>query len=238
MPSIPPVEDPKRPYEPTVPKRNTPPGEDKTWCELGIGLLCSEKSVLIPGTLFGGEELEKGTLHGGEELSPGTLHGGEELEKGTLHGGEELEKGTLHGGEELSPGTLHQQENGGDSPLLPFSFRATYSPASYRTKDGKGVFKFQYMDRGSYFDIDIIEEPAQSRNKPDHICHRLPARTAGRKKICFDVGKSPTTISQAKGYSTQWAELIQTYITTGKTPDKQLDEKSGGQKKGFWSWFD
>lgn len=226
MPSIPPVEDPKRPYEPTIPKRNTLPGEDKTWCELGLGLLCSEKSVLIPGTLFGGEELEKGTLHGGEEL-----------EKGTLHGGEELEKGTLHGGEELSPGTLHQKENGGDSPLLPFTLRATYSPATYKTKDGKGVFMFQYQDRGGYFDIDILVEPEQSRNKSDLICHRLPARTSGRKKICFDVGKSPTTITQARGYSTQWAELIQTYVTSGKTPDQQLESK-GKKSKGFWSWFD
>jgi len=211
--SIPPMEDPKRPEELAFPERLNYFNDKKNRTVVVDGTLCSDNFELLDGI-----------LHGGEELDPGTLHGGEELDKGTLHGGEELDKGTLH-----------QSEKEGGCPLLPFTLQATYSPASYRTKDGKGTFKFQYVDRGGYFDIDILEEPIQSKTKSDLVCHRLPSRTVGRKKICFSSGKSPKTISAARNFSMQWAELIQKYLTTGKKPDDQLSEK-GNSSKGFWNW--
>ena len=181
-----------------------------------------------PGTLHGGEEIKPGTLHGGEEIKPGTLHGGEEIKPGTLHGGEEIKPGTLHGGEEIKPGTLH----GGNDYLKAGTLCASFSPATYRTKDGSAVYKFRYVDIGGKFEIDILEQPSyRFRGNEAHITHRLPSSRSGQK-ICITSGHEPTTLDGAKNISTQWAELTHEYIKTGTTIDKQVSQNASGNRNG------
>ena len=187
-----------------------------------------------PGTLHGGEEIKPGTLHGGEEIKPGTLHGGEEIQPGTLHGGEEIKPGTLHGGEEIQPGTLHYNVE----KLITGTLCASYSPATYRTKDGTAVYKFRYIDIGGKFEIDILEQPSYSyRDTSAHKTHRLPSARNGQK-ICISAGCEPTTLEGAKNISTQWAELTNTYIKTGRSIDDQVSQNSSGKKSGgFLDWL-
>lgn len=155
--------------------------------------------------------LRPGTLCGGEEIKPGTLHGGEEIRPGTLHGGEEIRPGTLHGGEEIKPGTLHS---------------SGYAPATYRTKDGSGIYKFRFVNIGGKFEIDILSQPSYAGRSDGTITsHRLPSARGG-KKICLTTGKEPKDITAAKNICMEWAELTQTYIKTGNSIDKQVLAKS------------
>jgi hypothetical protein len=185
------------------------------------GTLCGGEHV-CNGTLCGGEEIRPGTLHGGEEIKPGTLHGGEEIKPGTLHGGEEIRPGTLHGGEEIKPGTLHRGEE-----IKPGTLHSSsYAPASYRTKDASGVYKFRFIRIGSKFEIDIDSQPSYAgRDERSTIAHRLPS-TRGGKKICLSYGKEPKDLESAKKICMEWAELTQTYIKTGASIDKQVMAKS------------
>ena len=188
-----------------------------------------------PGTLHGGEEIKPGTLHGGEEIKPGTLHGGEEIKPGTLHGGEEIKPGTLHGGEEIKPGTLH----GKDEYLKAGTLCASYSPATYKTKDGNALYKFNYVDIGGKFEIDILDQPSYgSRDTSAHKTHRLPSSRNGQK-ICISAGSEPTTLDGAKNISMQWAELTHTYIKTGKGIDEQVSQSANGTKSsgGILDWL-
>jgi len=156
-------------------------------------------------------QLTIGTLHGGEEIKEGTLHGGEEIKPGTLHGGEEIKPGTLHGGEEIKPGTLHS---------------SSFSPATYRTKDGSAQYKFRYVDIGGKYEIDIIfQPPYESRDASSAVSHRLSSSRGGNK-ICLSAGKEPTNLETAKKICMEWAELTHTYIKTGKSIDVQLKDKS------------
>lgn len=181
-----------------------------------------------PGTLHGGEEIKPGTLHGGEEIKPGTLHAGEEMKPGTLHGGEEIKPGTLHGGEEIMPGTLH----GKDEYIKAGTLCASFSPATYRTKDGSAFYKFRYVDLGGKFEIDILEQPSYSgRADSAHVTHKLPSDRGG-EKICIASGSEPTGIEGAQNISMQWAELTHNYIKTGKTIDSQVSENARGTKSG------
>lgn len=168
------------------------------------------------------EGIMSGTLHGGEEIKPGTLHGGEEILPGTLHGGEEIKPGTLHGGEEIKPGTLH----------------TNFTPATYRTKDGNAFYKFNYVDIGGKFEIDILEQPSyESRESSANKTHRLPSGRNGQK-ICISAGSEPTTLDAAKNISMQWAELTHNYIKTGKNIDDQVSENSNGNKKSnLFDWL-
>ena len=151
------------------------------------------------------------TLNQNQFLLPGTLHGGEEIKPGTLHGGEEIRPGTLHGGEEIKPGTLHS---------------SSYAPATYRTKDGSGVYKFRFVKVGSKFEIDIASQPSYAgRNDGANVAHRLPSSRGG-KKICVSVGREPKDLESAKKICMEWAELTQTYIKTGNSIDKQVMAKS------------
>ena len=211
-----------------------------------------------PGTLHGGEEIQPGTLHGGEEIQPGTLHGGEEIQPGTLHGGEEIQPGTLHGGEEIQPSTLHGGEEikpgtlcGSNESLIVGTLCANYSPATYRTRDGNALYKFQYVDIGGKFEIDITSQPLYgSRDSSLHATHRLSSSRGGYK-ICISAGHEPRTLEMARKISMEWAELTHTYINTGRTIDTQVaanassnssrntqtspnSGSSSTQRKGFW----
>jgi hypothetical protein len=195
-----------------------------------VQLMTSKPSTLL-NHLTGGEEILPGTLHGGEEIKPGTLHGGEEILPGTLHGGEEIKPGTLHGGEEILPGTLHRGED--IKPVTQHSYNeylkagtlcAGFSPATYRTKDGRALYKFNYVDIGGKSEIDILDQPSYGRRDTSaHLIHRLPSARGGQK-ICISSGHEPKTLDGAKTISMQWAELTHTYILTGRNIDNQVSQ--------------
>lgn len=154
-----------------------------------------------------------------QPLKEGTLFGGEEIKPGTLHGGEEIKPGTLHGGEEIKPGTLHFSD---------------YAPATYRTKDGLGIYKFRFVNIGGKIVIDILSQPSYAgRGESSSVTHRLSSSRGGQK-ICLSAGKEPTTIESAKNICMEWAELTNSYIKTGKTIDKQVKENSSPVNK-LWN---
>ncbi len=124
-----------------------------------------------------------------------------------MHGAKELQPGTLHSGETLKGGTLC----------------TSYSPGTYRTRDGSAIYKFGFVERhdGS-FDIDILEQPSYGEQSDGYvITHRLTSLRGG-SKICFNAGKEPQDIEKAKKICMEWAELTQTYIQTGQTLDDQI----------------
>jgi hypothetical protein len=108
--------------------------------------------------------------------------------------------------EQLKEGTLH----------------ASYTTATYRTKDGSAIYKFSYIDMGGKFEVDIILQPSyQNRDSSESVAHWLPSARGG-KKICVTLGCEPTSLQAAKNLSTQWAELTHKYIKTGQTIDDQV----------------
>jgi hypothetical protein len=132
----------------------------------------------------------------------------------------------ITGTEQLKQGTLH----------------APFSPATYRTKDGRAFYKFRYVDIGGKFEIDIVEQPSYLHRSTDaHTTHRLPS-VRGGQKICIATGHEPTTLDGAKNISMQFAELTHTYILSGKTIDDQVNlnaRPSTDTKKpvGFIQWL-
>ena len=188
----------------------------------------------------GGEEIEPGTLHGGEEIEPGTLHGGEEIEPGTLHGGEEIEPGTLHGGEEICVGGVlcaNESIEGG-------ALCASFTPGTYRTKDGSSLYKFRYVDNGGRFEIDILEQPSYNgKIYSAGYSHILPSARGG-SKICISGGYEPKSIDKARKISAEWAELTHVSKTQGISIDDQVRRISKENKKterskrsGFLNWL-
>ena len=111
------------------------------------------------------------------------------------------------GGEALLSGTLH----------------ATYSPATYRTKDGASYYKYRFVEiGGGKFEIDILEQPSyRGRDSGARVVHRLPSARGGLK-ICVSEGCEPTSLDAAKNLAIGWAELTNTYIKTGVTIDEQV----------------
>lgn len=157
------------------------------------------------------------------QIKVGTLQGGQEIRPGVLHGGTEIRPGTLHGGAEIRPGTLHS---------------TSYGPATYRTKDGKEMFKFRFVDIGGKFEIDILSQPSYgSRDSGSIASHRLPSARGGNK-ICISTGKEPKTLESARNICMEWSELTHIYIKTGKSIDAQVMNNSKPmQKKGFWDFL-
>lgn len=101
-----------------------------------------------------------------------------------------------------------------------------HSPQVYRykTRDGKAVFTFSYEQEMEYYDIIIHDLPNfNGRESYSSIAHWLPSDLSPiNKKVCFINGKEPDTLEKAKKVSTQYAELLWTYILTGITIDEQI----------------
>ena len=83
-------------------------------------------------------------------------------------------------------------------------------------------FKFNYVNLGSYWEIDIVDLPNyRGRSTSAYIIHTLPSDRGG-KKICVATGHEPRTEKDAKKLSMSWADLQAEYIKTGVTPDEQI----------------
>lgn len=118
--------------------------------------------------------------------------------------------------------------------LIAGTLCAGYSPATYRTKNGKGLYSFRYVDIGGKFEIDILSQPSYAgKSSGGHITHRLSSSRGGQK-ICINTGKEPKDIETAKKISMEWAELTQTYIETGKTLDSQINANASPTSK-LWN---
>ncbi len=147
------------------------------------------------------------------------------------------------------------EEISGKEQLKEGTLRADYSPATYRTKDGSGFYRFRYVNIGAIHEIDILDQPSyRHRATGAHITHRLPSARGG-EKICISSGHEPTTLDAAKNISMAWAELTHTYILTGKTIDAQVANNarnnscrtssanstggtnSNNNRRGFWHWL-
>ena len=99
---------------------------------------------------------------------------------------------------------------------------------TYKTKDGRAIFRFSYIYMGSYYQVNIHNYPSYNgRSSGSSIAHWLPTSSNGaNRKICFNSGKEPKTLSDAQKISTSWAEVTWEYIKTGITIDTQVIRNS------------
>ena len=97
-----------------------------------------------------------------------------------------------------------------NAKILPGRFHANIK--TYRSKDGKFCFAFDFVSCGAYIDIYCTERP--SLNGKDSNPHKTHLYPSG--KVCFIKGKEPKTQSQAERLAAQWAEYYLEYRKTGK----------------------
>ena len=94
-------------------------------------------------------------------------------------------------------------------------WRSRSTTDTYRTKDGRGFFDFEFVDVGSRIEIDILSSPSyESRPSGLHETHRLPSGRGGYK-ICFGDESIVKTLSGARKWAAIWAEMTWRYIRTG-----------------------
>lgn len=98
---------------------------------------------------------------------------------------------------------------------------------TYRTQDGTQYFQFSYHKiRNKKYEIDIHLFPNfNGRSQDVHTIHTLRSPRLAKYKICIHSGREPKNIEDAKEVSKMYAELINTYIKTGKTPDQQISKQ-------------
>ena len=85
------------------------------------------------------------------------------------------------------------------------------STGVYRTKDGRGYFKFKLIKRLRYFEIRCINHPPlNGRDSDVNKTHLWPGG-----KVCFVKGREPRTGPDAIHRATEWAEYFHEYIRTG-----------------------
>lgn len=98
---------------------------------------------------------------------------------------------------------------------------------TYRTRDGSEYFQFSYHKIAEKkYEVDIhLFPPFNGRSKNIHTIHVLHSRRSAEHKICIHSGKEPKTLEDAQELSKMYAELINTYIKTGKTPDSQVAQQ-------------
>jgi len=90
------------------------------------------------------------------------------------------------------------------------------------------LFRYAFIDRGSYIDI-AIQTPKSPRGESEDssysLTHKLPLKD-GRNidKICFNAGKEPKTLEKAVQVLQEYIELYSTWLDTGKSIDQQIQE--------------
>jgi hypothetical protein len=99
----------------------------------------------------------------------------------------------------------------------------SYPVGVYKTKNGKAQYVFQYIYKYGYYEIDILHQPSyKCRNSSNHITHRMSSGRRNPLRICIYESHAPTTLKKAIRIASDWAELTQKYIYTGRTIDEQL----------------
>jgi len=85
----------------------------------------------------------------------------------------------------------------------------------YRTQSGQYLFEFNFVNKGSYFEIDIVDQPGYgNRNSGEHPTHRLPSDRGGYR-ICFGNPETINTLDKAFEWAAVWSEQTEKYIVQG-----------------------
>lgn len=83
----------------------------------------------------------------------------------------------------------------------------------YRSKNGRCVFGFEFINKGSCMEIYCNDHPSLNGRSSDpvktHIYHS--------GKISIVAGKEPKNMLRAQDLASQWAEYYLNYIKTGET---------------------
>ena len=87
----------------------------------------------------------------------------------------------------------------------------------YRSYCGKYYFKFKFIPKDGYYEIEILSMPSYNKRPTDSVStHRLQS-ISGKSRICFGdptVAKNPKL---ARKWAKSWSEHTIIYIKTGKT---------------------
>lgn len=78
------------------------------------------------------------------------------------------------------------------------------------------TFIFDFVNRGSYWDIDIISQPSYNGRNGDS--HRINSSTPGiTYKVCLSNKYEANSKYKAKEFAQDWAERTWKFIKQGKT---------------------
>lgn len=85
------------------------------------------------------------------------------------------------------------------------------SKKTYRSKDGRCLFGFDFTSNNGHIDVFCHQCPSlNGRDSDPHKTHRF---RSGR--LCFVSGKEPRTQGRAEELAAQWAEYYLEYRRTG-----------------------
>ena len=98
---------------------------------------------------------------------------------------------------------------------LPRGGFRSHKQDTYRTRDGRALFEFQFVPKGDHIEIDILQQPDYGRRKSDlHNTHRLPSDRGGHR-ICMGNPQAASDLTRARQWAAMWAEHTWKYINTG-----------------------
>jgi len=82
----------------------------------------------------------------------------------------------------------------------------------YRSKNGSYYFTFEFIDKGSSFDVFCTKHPSfNGKSSNPHKTHLFHSG-----KVCFVEGREPKTQRRAEELAAQWAEYFLNYRQTGR----------------------
>ena len=84
---------------------------------------------------------------------------------------------------------------------------------TYLSKNGREIFHFKFVDRGSHVDILCTLHP--SLGGRDSNPHKTHLYRSG--EVCFVSGQEPRSQARAEELAAQWAEYYLEYRRTGRT---------------------
>jgi len=92
----------------------------------------------------------------------------------------------------------------------------TSTTQTYRTNDGRGYFKFEFVQVGSVYRVYILTGMAYGSRATDaHATHRYFDSARHLHYICFD--PDPRTLRDAYNVASGWAERTKRYVESGQS---------------------
>lgn len=82
---------------------------------------------------------------------------------------------------------------------------------TYRSKDGRHLFVFEFVFRGSTIEVRCLKHPPLNGRDDDPVKTHL--FRSGR--LCFMSGREPRTQARAEELAAQWSEYFLQYRRTG-----------------------
>ena len=94
---------------------------------------------------------------------------------------------------------------------------------TYRTKDEKHWYQFQYVKVNDYkYEADIISQPSYEKRRSCYSLTHLYSSPRANVKAQIDI-LNCNSFEKVKEISIQWAEVNSKYIETGITIDQQIN---------------